>query len=216
MSEAERAGATARFNLLAEAEDVLAEDPDVVIVATGGLPNTSFLKAGEDLVTTSWDVLNGQVAPAAEAMVFDDNGAYPGERTLMPDVGGMNYPAFFRSFSLHGVKLTLPRRLRAVERHGNRLRALLFDDYAKRTEERLVDQVVVEHGTLPADELYFALKPGSTNLGELDQAAFARGAPQTLVNNPEGRYQLFRVGDAIASRNIHAAIYDSIRLCMNL
>jgi len=24
---------------------------------------------------------------------------------------------------------------------------------------------------------------------------------------------LFRVGDAVASRNIHAAIYDSLRLC---
>ena len=31
--------------------------------------------------------------------------------------------------------------------------------------------------------------------------------------NPDGRYQLFRVGDAVASRNIHAAIYDSLRLC---
>ncbi len=34
-----------------------------------------------------------------------------------------------------------------------------------------------------------------------------------MVNNPDGRFQLFRVGDAVASRNIHAAIYDSLRLC---
>jgi hypothetical protein len=36
------------------------------------------------------------------------------------------------------------------------------------------------------------------------------------VTNPEGRFQRFRVGDAIASRNIHAAIYDSLRLCKDL
>ena len=29
-----------RFNTLAEAEDIRAENPDVVIVATGGLPHT--------------------------------------------------------------------------------------------------------------------------------------------------------------------------------
>ncbi len=31
---------------------------------------------------------------------------------------------------------------------------------------------------------------------------------------PKRRYRLFRVGDAVASRNIHAAIYDSLRLCL--
>jgi N-methyl-L-proline demethylase len=77
----------------------------------------------------------------------------------------------------------------------------------------VVDQVVVEHGTLPVDELYFNLKPGSSNLGEVDLDTLIVGRPQTLVNNPDGAYQLFRVGDAVASRNIHAAIYDSLRLC---
>ncbi|RTZ81347.1 MAG: NADH-dependent oxidase, partial [SAR324 cluster bacterium] len=39
---------------------------------------------------------------------------------------------------------------------------------------------------------------------------------QNLVNNPEGNFQLFRVGDAVASRNVHSAIYDSLRLCKDL
>jgi hypothetical protein len=34
------------------------------------------------------------------------------------------------------------------------------------------------------------------------------------VRNKAGRFQLFRVGDAVASRNIHAALYDSLRLCL--
>ena len=37
--------------------------------------------------------------------------------------------------------------------------------------------------------------------------------PQPATANPDGRYALYRVGDAVASRNIHAAILDSYRLC---
>jgi hypothetical protein len=94
--------------------------------------------------------------------------------------------------------------------------ARLYNEYNKSTVERVVDQVVVEHGTLPVAELYFELKAGSFNEGEIDLAALIAGQPQQLVNNPAGSYQLFRVGDAVASRNIHAAIYDSLRLCMVL
>ena len=76
-------------------------------------------------------------------------------------------------------------------------------------EEREVDQVVGDHGTLPNDALYFDLKPGSTNLGEVDLEAMAGARPQRLCTNPDGAYQLFRVGDAWTSRNIHAAMLDS-------
>ena len=53
-----------RFNLLADQSHVLAEEPDIVVIATGGVPNTSFLDGGEELVTTSWDILSGGVKPA--------------------------------------------------------------------------------------------------------------------------------------------------------
>jgi hypothetical protein len=138
------------------------------------------------------------------------------ERIVLPEIGGTNYPAYLKAFGEHRVTITLNRRLRSVRRDGNRLAAILYDEYARATEERLVDQVVVEHGTLPADELYFELKPHSSNLGETDLDALLAGRPQTKVNNPGGSFQLFRVGDAVASRNIHAAIYDSLRLCKDL
>jgi hypothetical protein len=73
--------------------------------------------------------------------------------------------------------------------------------------------VVSDNGTLPVDDLYFDLKPGSINLGEVDQRALLGGKPQEQVNNPDGTYQLFRIGDSVTSRNIHAAIYDALRLC---
>jgi N-methyl-L-proline demethylase len=138
------------------------------------------------------------------------------ERIVLPEIGGTNYPAYLKAFGEHGVSITLNRRLRAIRRTGNRLAAILYDEYAHGFEERLVDQVVVEHGALPADDLYFELKPRSSNLGEIHLDALLAGRPQNKINNPGGGYQLFRVGDAVAGRNIHAAIYDSLCLCKDL
>jgi NADP-dependent 3-hydroxy acid dehydrogenase YdfG len=73
---------------------------------------------------------------------------------------------------------------------------------------------LAEHGTLPAAEVYFSLKAQSANRGELDLESFIANRPQSLVRNRAGRFQLFRVGDAVASRNIHAALYESLRLCL--
>ncbi|HEY9344157.1 MAG TPA: N-methylproline demethylase, partial [Inquilinus sp.] len=220
-----------RFNTYAEADDVLAEGPDVVVVATGGLPNTSFLDAGEELVTTSWDILSGAAKPAETVLLYDDNGAHPGltaaefiagtgsklelvtpERMLAPDVGGTSYPAYFRVFSDHGVQVTINLRLESVRRDGNRLVASFLDEYGHRRVEKRADQVVVEHGTLPLDELYFALKPLSSNLGAVDYEAMIANRPQAVRRNPEGRFVLWRIGDAVSSRNIHAAVYDALRL----
>jgi NADPH-dependent 2,4-dienoyl-CoA reductase/sulfur reductase-like enzyme len=221
-----------RFNRLVEAADVLMQEPQVVIVATGGLPDTGIVEQGQELVVSSWDILAGDVRPGEEVLLYDDNGAHPGlqaaealaeagarleivtpERFFAPEIGGLNHVAYARCFQEHGVRITINTRLVAVRREGNRVAAVLGSDYSERTQERLVDQVVVEHGTLPLDDLYFALKPGSSNRGEVDHQALLAGRPQNLLSNPDGRYQLFRVGDAVASRNIHAAIYDSLRLC---
>ena len=82
--------------------------------------------------------------------------------------------------------------------------------------QRVVDQVVVEHGTLPERRALPGAPTGSSNGGELDLDAFIAGRPQELVSDPDGTYQLFRIGDAVASRTIHAAIYDARRLAMVL
>ncbi len=138
------------------------------------------------------------------------------ERILAPEVGGMNYPAYFKVLDEREVTVTLNRRLTGVRREGNRLVATLHSDYSKKNVERVVDQVVVEHGTLPLDELYEALKSHSKNLGEVDLDALIAGRPQNVISNPKGRFALFRIGDALASRNIHTALYDALRLCAPL
>ena len=231
MAECRRDGVEMRFNAYAEVGDVLREEPDIVVVATGGVPNTSFLDEGAELATTSWDILSGAAKPAESVILFDDNGAHPGmsaaeliaeagsrleiatpERILAPEVGGTNYPAYFKAFAAHDVAITLNHRLERIRREGNRLVAVFLNEYDKSHRERRVDQIVVEHGTLPLDELYFALKPGSRNLGEIDHDALIANRPQALVRNPAGTYALYRIGDAVASRNIHAAVYDALRL----
>lgn len=231
LAEATRDGAEFRFGLYAEAGDVTALDPDVVVVATGGVPDLSFLAEGGDLVTTSWDVLTGAVKPARRIVFYDDDGAHAGmttaeflagsgaevehvtpERTIAPDVGGTSYPPYFKALSDGGVRTTLNLRLVAVRRAGNGLVAVFADPYGRRTVEKPAEQVVVEAGALPVDDLYFALKPLSVNGGEVDHAALLAGRPQTLVRDPAGRFRLFRIGDAVAHRNIHAAIFDALRL----
>ena len=109
---------------------------------------------------------------------------------LAPDIGGTSYPAYFRALSLAGAAITLNLRLERLERRGNRVAGIFFDEYGKRHIEKEADQIVVEHGATPVDELYFALKPGSVNLGEIDHDALIANRPQTIVRNPQGRYRL--------------------------
>jgi NADPH-dependent 2,4-dienoyl-CoA reductase/sulfur reductase-like enzyme len=103
-----------------------------------------------------------------------------------------------------------------VRRDGNALVAVLGGDYGETRVERVVDQVVVDHGTLPDETLYEALKPSSINLGAVDYEGLVAGRPQTVMRNGDGRFRLFRIGDAVSSRNIHAAIYDALRLAKDL
>lgn len=230
-----RLGVDVRLGTLAGAADVLSHRPDVVLIATGGLPSARFLGAGAGLVVSSWDILNGAVAPAGDVLFFDDHGAHEGyscveyllehgarvelvtpDRVVAQEIGGTSYPAYLKAFYDHGVRFTLNHRLVRVVRRGAGLEASLHNEFNKATVARVVDQVVVEHGTVPVADLYFELKAGSSNLGEVDIPALLAGRPQALIANPAGDYQLFRLGDAVASRNIHAAIYEARRLGKDL
>jgi 2,4-dienoyl-CoA reductase-like NADH-dependent reductase (Old Yellow Enzyme family)/thioredoxin reductase len=233
LAQCEKLGVTVTFNTLAEAGDVLERQPDIVIVATGGLPQIDIITEGADLAVSSWDILSGDVKPADDVIVFDDNGAHPGmaaaefianagsalelitpERFFAPEMGGLNVVPYMRNFVKRGVRITTMTRVKSLSRQGNKIRAQLWSPYTMADcGERLVDQVVVDNGTAANADLYFALKDQSVNRGEIDYPALIEGRPQTIRTNPSGTFQLFRIGDAVASRNIHAAIYDALRLC---
>lgn len=225
------------FSTWAEAADVTALNPDVVIVATGGLPNTElFEQKGEHPhVITSWDIISGDVKPADKILIYDESGDHPAlqaaeiaanagssveimtpDRTFSPDVMAMNLVPYMRSLQDKDVAFNVTRRLVGVARSGNKLTATIGTDYSDHTYEVEVDQVVVNYGTLPLDELYFDLKPRASNAGEVDYDALLAGAPQNTLRNESGTFQLFRIGDAVSARNTHAAIYDALRLVKDI
>jgi len=235
MQELSHHDVSLRFSHYAAAADVMAEEPDVVFVATGGVPNTTILEQGNELAVSTWDIMSGQVKPAENVLLYDDNGSYTGmsageliaesgsaleivtpERFFAPEIGGLNHAAYAKVFAERGVRITINSRVMGVRRDRNRLVAVIGSDYSDRRSERQVDQVIVEHGTLPLAELYAELKPLSVNRGEVDYQALLNGQPQEVRRNPEGSFRLFRIGDAVASRNIHAAIYDGIRYAKDL
>ena len=226
-----------RFNTWAEAEDVTALNPDVVIVATGGMPNTMLHETRDEAtnVVTSWDIISGDVKPGSNVLIYDESGDHPGvmaaevaanagakvevmtpDRTFAPDIMAMNLVPYMRALQDKDVTFTVTRRLLSVAPDGNQLTATIGTDYSSHTSEAQYDQVVVNYGTLPLDELYFDLKERSSNRGEVDQSALIEGRAQAIASNREGQFQLFRIGDAVAARNTHAAIYDALRLLKDI
>ncbi len=224
-----------RFNTYADAADVTALDPDIVIVATGGLPYKDILKFGNDLTVSSWDILTGDVKPGQNVLIYDEAGDHAAlqaadviaasgakveimtrDRSFSPDVMAMNLVPYMRSLQEKDVTFTVTWILKGVARAGNLLRATIGTDYSLFTREKDYDQIVINGGTLPNADLYFDLKEQSVNRGEVDHAALIDGRPQELRTNPGGRFQLFRIGDAVSARNTHAAIYDGLRLMKDI
>lgn len=227
-----------RFNTVAEKEDVLSLQPDIAIIATGGLPDTKLYEQKEplDCVVSSWDLIAGdEVKPEARVLIYDESGDHPGlqaaevaaesgaavevmtpDRTFAPDIMAMNLVPYMRSLQEKDVRFTVARRLLDVQRDGNQLKATIGTDYSDYATTAHYDQVVVNYGTQPLADLYFDLKPLSLNGGAVDHDDLISGVKQSVVRNVKGKFQLFRIGDAVSSRNTHAAIYDALRLMKDL
>ena len=235
MAQCEKRGVTFRFNTWAEADMVEAENPEVVIIATGGVAHTEVLTSGNELVVSSWDIISGDVKPGTNVLIFDDAGDPAGlqaaevlanagakveimtpDRSFAPEVMAMNLVPYMRALQNLDVTFTVTYRLESVERNGNHLVANIGSDYGGVSKQRTIDQVVINHGTIPLDDIYFELKPRSSNGGEVAYDQLIDGRIQSVVRNPEGRFQLFRIGDAVAARNTHAAIYDALRLAKDI
>ena len=234
VAELEHLGIRVVMNCLAGDDTVAAETPDVVIVATGGLPDLEWLE-GHDRCHSVWDVLGGSVQLSGDVLLYDgvnrnqgaSCAAHLADKDLKLEMvtrdhmsaqqaGYLNIPFYLRDFYRAGVVMTPDRRLSGVEWMNGKLRAVLVNEYSDQEEERIVDHVIVEHGTKPLDGLYHDLRGGSRNDGVTDIDALLAGRPQPEDLNPDGAYQLFRIGDAVASRDIHGAIFDALRLCKDL
>lgn len=227
-------GVDIRLGVEANAANILAETPDVVIVATGGTPGDAGVKGAEHAIS-GWDMLSGAREPSGTVLIYDDNGEHQApmyaefaatrgaqvefvthDRMMGQDIGLTEAALYRKALYGLGVILTPDQKLTEIYREGNGLVAVLVNAYTEEAEERLVDQVIIENGTRPAAALYAALQSASRNFGEVDQKALLAGQPQALVRNPDGKFQLFRIGDAVTSRNIHGTLYEAIRFAKDL
>jgi 2,4-dienoyl-CoA reductase-like NADH-dependent reductase (Old Yellow Enzyme family)/thioredoxin reductase len=234
-AEARRAGVHVRTGVYAEADDILALEPDVVIVATGGMPAASLPDGGEDLVLSSSDVLGRAPLQGKSVIVYDDHG---GEQALTAveyltghgndlhlvtpdplvgrDLVHTVRPDYMRVFYQDDVTLTPDLVLTKVARTPTGLGATFHNEHTGASTELHADAVVVEQATIPITDVYDDLRDRSVNRGETDQAAFIVGGHRRVENNPDGAFELYRIGDASAHRGVHAAIFDARRLTMNL
>ncbi len=231
VAQCEARGVTIHYNSWATREMVEAQKPDAVIIATGGLPSTNVLSEGNDLVVSAWDIISGDVKPGSNVLIYDDAGDHAGlqaaeiiakaggkveimtrDRAFAPEVMAMNLVPYMRELQKRNVNFTVTFLLEAVKRSGNELLALIGSDYGGIAREQRHDQIVVNHGTLPSDDLYFELKRHSANRGAVNYQKLINGRPQDAKASGGSGFELYRIGDAVAARNTHAAIYDANRL----
>ena len=202
--QVEKLGVEGRLRTEATPELVLAEAPDVVIVATGSHPYVPLLPGldGKHVVTDR-DVLLERVPVGDRVVLVDDVHTqqglstvdfllerdrhvevisrlfYPGE-----DIGITSViPLYTRLFSRGRVVLTPHTELRAVE--GS---AVVVANVYSGEERRIegVDTVVLAMGSRSTDALYRALK---------DQV-----------------HEIHAIGDCVAPRGVHNAILEGTRV----
>jgi 2,4-dienoyl-CoA reductase-like NADH-dependent reductase (Old Yellow Enzyme family)/thioredoxin reductase len=233
--ELKRLGVTVKLNSYVAAPDLVDAGFDAIVVATGGLPKALEIPGGTH-VLESWDVLSGAKRITGDVLIYDDHGgnqaldlaenlAQSGakvelvtpERNMSVDVGGMVASAYFKSLTSLGVKFTILRELKRIEMNANgTFTAYLGMEDEAWEESRIIDAVVAETGTTAITDVYDELVSLSTNGGEVEIEALIHGREQTSIRNPDGKFQVFRIGDAISSRGIHSAILDAARVCRGI
>jgi len=226
------------FNILAESQNVLEENPDNVIIATGGIPNLELFETKKDLenVFTSWDIISGDIKLAENILIYDEAGDHTAmqsaeiavqggstvefmtpDRLISSEIMGMNLTPYIKNLQNKKITYSIAKRLLDVSIKDNKLNALIGSDYDEKFKHNSTyDQIILNYGVKPLDELYFNLVPYSKNEGEVNYDKFIKGEQQNIIKNKNNKFNLYRIGDAISSRNIHAAIYDALRLVINL
>jgi 2,4-dienoyl-CoA reductase-like NADH-dependent reductase (Old Yellow Enzyme family)/thioredoxin reductase len=233
-AELARLGVDIRLDSWATEDDVRAEHPDTVIVATGGQPDTGGFP-GHELCTSTWEVLENPGSAKDDVLIYDGIGRHQAVscalhlaehgRTVqfvtIDDMLGaeMEYNSrvvYRKRFAKHAIRITADHALQAVHPAGNRLVATFKSELTGEALDLSAAQIIVEHGTTPVDDVFTTLRDASCNNGTTDMDRLIAGEPQQGTIPTNGQFELHRIGDAVTSRGVHAAIYDAMRLCMVL
>lgn len=219
-----------RCGIYAGRDEILAETPDIVVIATGGLPDTEWLE-GAEFCETPWDILGATTPQTGDILVYDGTGRHDAPSTalhlagqgatiryvtpddsLSQEVEYSTRAVYRKSFKQHNITFTTEHRLISV-RKSNRLTGTFRHELTGDILEMEADRFVVEQGTFPLDDVFSELRALSANDGITDLDALLEGREQPEGADSHG-FQLHRIGDAVASRNVHTAIYDAMRLCV--
>ncbi len=233
--ELERLGVDVRCGVFAEADDVLREQPDIVIIATGGLPDTDWLEGAEHCLTV-WDVLTDTGEQSGDVIIYDGTGRHDAvscaehlaergcqvqfvtlDDSMAQEMEYSSRAIYRKRFAENNIQVTIDHHLIGVRRgDGNQFVASFRHELTGTLKELVASRVIIERGTVPVDDVYQALRDRSINNGVTQIQPLIAGQPQLSVRPSDGKFELYRIGDAVSSRGIHAAIYDAMRLCVTL
>ena len=225
-----------RTSTYAEAADVLACEPDVVIIATGGIPDIGWLPGAEHC-TSGWDLMTGvgqkEKQAGREVLVWDGTGRQAAatyadqlskagatvtlisrDDRVAAEVPYAERAILRKHLAAQKVTTVFEERLVRVARDGNRLVATVVNEMTGLERDYSADQIIAEHGTEPVDAVFQAMKALSLNDGVTDIAALIGGRAQP--RSEAVGFDLHRIGDAVSCRSIHAAMLDAYRLCCRL
>ncbi len=214
--EVYRLGVDVRLSSYAEASEIIAEKPDLVVIATGALPRENGVQytypaeavPGFDKahVISAMDLLTGQPPRAKTALVFDDVGHYEAiaatERLIDQGVSVTFATRFDRvAPQLDFVTKVDPAFRRFAEKGDFRLlvRSRLDEIDDGSVAVRTLYQAEPE--SIPADIVVFVNAKDSLRevYNDLREAGFKRGENLVLV------------GDALAPRDLQFAITEGHR-----
>jgi len=226
--------AVPQINLRFEvAQDIARLDPEVVVVATGGIPLLEDLK-GHRHCRSVLDALTELPPATGDVLVYDGTGRHNAyvcaeryaaaglEVTLVTldaqlgmELGGRGDDLVWRRRMIEeGVTVRHDLKLMEVALESARRTATFVHELTGEKVIMKTDRLVIERGMQPVCEVYDELKPASVNDGELHLERFAAGAPQDWPSTGDARrFELYRIGDANTSRDLHASIFEALRLC---
>ncbi|MEM7113369.1 MAG: NADH:flavin oxidoreductase, partial [Chloroflexota bacterium] len=161
-------GAEVRLNQRATTADILAEQPEVVLIATGGVPDLGGIVGNELCLSTTAVLTKPLPSPPQNVLVYDGLGlhqapscaihlAQQGHRVTFLSLDGrmaeqMGYgerTMFRKQFYQWVIKTAVDLRLETVTQEGNQLEAICRNELTDLTETFRSDHVVIEQGTRP-------------------------------------------------------------------
>ncbi len=227
-SQLQRLGVDVRLNIMADTSDVLSEAPDIIIIATGGIPDFGPT-VGQDLCLSVVDALANPAGLADNLLVYDATGRHPApsmavevaasgrkvtfvarDPAIAPEMEHHSSISYRKAFAEKGIEVLLERELVSVRNKDGQREVVLRHLLTGQTTLATFAQVIIEHGTMPVTDLFDGLRRLSINDGVTDIEAMS--GRSVLRPRPEGGFELHRIGDALVSRSVHAAILDALRL----